>query len=93
MGRYETEAYLCDTHAPDVKGGTGRAYDYDALKPHVGAYRLIVAGGLTAKTVEGVVRRLRPWGVDVSSAIESRPGRKDAAKMRAFVDAVRRADG
>jgi len=91
LGRYEAEAYLCDTHSPDRKGGTGEPYDYDALLPHVAAYRIMVAGGLTPETVGGVVARLRPWGVDVSSGVEIAPGRKDIAKMRAFVEAVRRA--
>lgn len=92
LGAYEAEAYLCDTHAPKEKGGTGRAYDYDALLPHVAHHPIIIAGGLTPETVGGVVARLRPWGVDVSSSLESEPGRKDLARMRAFIEAVREAD-
>ena len=93
LGRYEAEAYLCDTHAPVEKGGTGRPYYYDALFPHIkGGHRIIIAGGLTVETVGGVVARLRPWGVDVSSALESAPGRKDHERMRAFIAAVRGED-
>lgn len=92
LGRYDAEAYLCDTHAPDVKGGTGRTYDYEILRPHIAVYPLIVAGGLTPESVGSVVEVLEPWGVDVSSALETAPGRKDHARMMAFIDAVRRGD-
>ena len=91
LGRYDADAYLCDAHAPVEKGGTGRSYDYDVLLPHVRRHPLIIAGGLTPETVGRVVARLRPWGVDVSSALESEPGRKDHARMAAFVRAVRNA--
>jgi phosphoribosylanthranilate isomerase len=89
LGRYSVEAYLCDAHAPKEKGGTGRPYDYDLLKPYIASYRIIVAGGLTPQTVEKVISSLRPWGVDVSSALEAAPGRKDHVLMRTFVQAVR----
>jgi phosphoribosylanthranilate isomerase len=92
LGRFDVDAYLCDTHAPEQKGGTGKAYDYEQLRPWVGRYRIIVAGGLTPETVGPVVASLRPWGVDVSSALEASPGRKDSDRVRAFVEAVRRAD-
>jgi phosphoribosylanthranilate isomerase len=92
LGRYDAEAYLCDAHAPEKKGGTGCRYDYEVLRPCIGRYRIVIAGGLTPETVGGVVASLRPWGVDVSSAVESAPGRKDHARLRAFVEAVRRAD-
>jgi len=91
LGRYDVDAYLCDAHAPLEKGGTGRSYDYEILRPHIPRYPLIVAGGLTPETVGRVVSSLRPWGVDVSSAIESEPGRKDHARMAAFIQAVRNA--
>lgn len=90
LGRYSVDAYLCDTYAPTEKGGTGRSYDYSRLKPYIPKYPLIIAGGLTPESVEGVVRDLRPWGVDVSSALEAAPGRKDHARMAAFFEAVRR---
>ena len=93
FGRYDVDAYLCDAHAPLEKGGTGRTYDYDRLRPYAAEFPLMVAGGLTPETVGQVVASLRPWGVDVSSALEAKPGVKDHARMRAFVEAVRNETG
>ncbi len=92
LGSHGAEAYLCDTHAPEQKGGTGKSYDYSRLKPFIDDYSIIVAGGLRPGTVGDVVSDLRPWGVDVSSAVESEPGRKDLDAVRTFVEAVRKAD-
>lgn len=89
---HPADVWLCDTHAPEKKGGTGRSYDYSRLLPYVQNQPLIVAGGLTPDSVGDVVRRLRPWGVDVSSAVETSPGRKDLDAVRVFIESVRRAD-
>lgn len=86
----QASALLLDSHAPGAMGGSGRAFDWASAGAV--AKPLILAGGLNPQNVGRGIRELRPYAVDVSSGIESRPGVKDAAKMRAFVEAVRRAD-
>jgi phosphoribosylanthranilate isomerase len=79
-----------------MPGGTGRSFDWEKAVPIAegmrrGSVKLVVAGGLTAENVGEAIRILQPWGVDVSSGVEARPGKKDAEKVRAFVRAVRAA--
>ncbi len=82
---YPAWAYLLDSFHPQSAGGTGQAWAWEVLEGAVPAVRLIVAGGLTSENVAEAVRRLKPWGVDVSSGVESRPGKKDPAKVRDFI--------
>lgn len=85
--------YLLDTHDPTRPGGTGRTADWDWARAAVNAgLRLLVAGGLTPENVHDLIWDVRPFGVDASSGLERAPGRKDPAKMRAFVACVREAD-
>lgn len=69
-------------------GGTGRAADWEAAALLARWHRLVLAGGLTADNVAEAVRRVRPWAVDVSSGVESRPGIKDHDRLRAFARAL-----
>jgi phosphoribosylanthranilate isomerase len=84
---------LLDSWSSDQRGGTGRTWDWDAARALLAARRVIVAGGLHPGNVGGVVRTLRPHGVDVSSGVESAVRVKDVDRVRAFVQAVREADG
>jgi phosphoribosylanthranilate isomerase len=82
--------YLLDTHADGLPGGTGVAFDWDALQP-VGS-RCFVAGGLRPDNVTSALATLAPLGVDVSSGLEFPQGGKDPALIRAFLEAVRSHD-
>ena len=75
----------------DGYGGGGKVFDW-SLIPKELAPRLVLSGGLNAQNATEAVRAVRPWAVDVSSGVEHDKGIKDAAKMRAFIEAVRQAD-
>ncbi|RYD14631.1 MAG: phosphoribosylanthranilate isomerase [Lysobacteraceae bacterium] len=81
--------FLLDGHAPGDAGGSGQSFDW-ARAPRL-ARPVILAGGLDAGNVAQAIAVVRPYAVDVSSGIETSPGIKDAAEMRAFVEAVRAA--
>ena len=83
-------AWLFDSHVPEY-GGVGEGFDLSLL-PVVKEKPVILSGGLSPANVAGAIRRVRPWGVDVSSGVESAKGVKDAAKIAAFVAEVRNAD-
>ncbi len=83
---------LLDARAAGRPGGTGQTFDWTlarAVRERISF--LVLAGGLDAQNVAKAVEVVRPDGVDVSSAVESAPGRKDSAKVRSFVEAARRA--
>jgi phosphoribosylanthranilate isomerase len=91
---YEGLDLLVDTWDPDLPGGTGKGHADDALAVLAALMRdrrVLLAGGLHPGNVGDMVERLGPWGVDVSSGVESAPGRKDPALVRAFIRAARRA--
>jgi phosphoribosylanthranilate isomerase len=83
--------YLLDTFVEDKYGGTGQAFAWKIARRAAAEYPAIIAGGLQPENVGEVVSSLRPWGVDVSSGVESQ-GVKDTAKIKAFIQAVRTAD-
>lgn len=92
LARYPTSAWLLDSHVPGQRGGTGVTFNWALAAEAVRRGRpVILAGGLTPDTVAAAVRAVLPYAVDVSSGVETAPGRKDAAKIRAFVTAAKRA--
>ena len=80
-------ALLLDAYQPGVPGGTGQAFDW-ALIPSELGHEIVLAGGLTPDNVGEAVRRVRPYAVDVSGGVERVKGRKDAAKIEAFMRGV-----
>jgi phosphoribosylanthranilate isomerase len=81
-------AVLLDTHRPGQRGGTGEIFDWSLAAPAAAVMHVILSGGLTPENVGDGVAAVRPYGVDVSSGVET-AGRKDPAKIRAFVAAAR----
>jgi len=80
-------ALLIDSYQEDKFGGTGLNFDYSMIPPQL-ARQLIIAGGLNPHNVAPLVQTLDPYGVDVSSGVESALGKKDMKKINAFIDAV-----
>jgi phosphoribosylanthranilate isomerase len=89
-------AIFLDAGTNSQPGGTGKTFDWHRAAPLARVlqqdFRVVVAGGLTPTNVSEAMVILKPWGVDVSTGVEARPGKKDAEKVRAFIAAVRHAD-
>lgn len=83
--------FLFDSHAPGGNGGSGVTFDWSQLPKQLNK-PVMLAGGLTPDNVFDAILATLPWGVDVSSGIESAPGIKDGDRMRHFVEQVRQAD-
>ena len=82
---------LLDSKVEGKYGGTGETFAWDLAREVAKKFTVIVAGGLDPKNVASLIRRVAPWGVDVSSGVET-GGVKDIAKMKAFIEAVRKAN-
>src|SRR5690606_10663517 len=85
----DAAGYLLDSHAAGQQGGSGRTFDWSRIPANL-ARPILLAGGLHAGNVAAAIRQYRPYGVDVSSGVEAGKGIKDAAKMAAFINEVRR---
>jgi len=97
MWRHDiVSAFLVDSGTSSKPGGTGQTFDWRARQKSIDIIanlgHVVIAGGLTPTNVAEAIGILKPWGVDVSSGVEARPGKKDPEKVRAFVAAVREAD-
>jgi len=90
------QAFVVDSGSSSKHGGTGEVFDWAAAIPVVEDIKriacIVAAGGLTSSNVGEAIRILKPWGVDVVSGVEARPGKKDPNKVHTFIGAVREMD-
>jgi len=85
-------AFLLDAFDPELIGGTGKTIDWAVAREAKKFGPVILAGGLTPENVGEAIWQVKPFAVDVASGVESAPGKKDPAKLRAFFAAVEKAD-
>ena len=89
---FHTDAFLLDAYYKGGLGGTGEKFNWDlAVAAQKFGKPIFLAGGLTPENVADAVKQVRPFAVDVSSGVEAAPGKKDAAKVRAFIQAAKAA--
>jgi len=82
---------LLDSQVEGKYGGTGESFNWNLAQQVARRFTIIIAGGLDPKNVAKLIRRVTPWGVDVSSGVETK-GVKDPAKIKAFIEGVKKAD-
>jgi phosphoribosylanthranilate isomerase len=88
--KYDADAIMLDTFHGEMRGGTGRVFDWTiARAARELVPRLLLAGGLSAANVAQAIAQVDPYAVDACSSLESSPGKKDAERMTAFVQVVR----
>jgi phosphoribosylanthranilate isomerase len=88
-GRTGVRGFVVDAFSDTAFGGTGHTTDWSLAGEVAKAAPILLAGGLTPENVQEAIRRVQPYGVDVSSGVEESPGRKDPDKIRAFIRSVR----
>jgi phosphoribosylanthranilate isomerase len=82
-------AFLLDTYTPDLFGGSGQIFNWDIAVEAKQFGRIILAGGLTPDNIAEAVRWVRPYGIDVSSGVESEKGKKNYQKLKVFIERAR----
>ena len=86
--RYGADIVMVDSDNP----GSGQVFDWSLAEGAPRGVRLLMAGGLNPENVSTAIAKVRPWGVDVATGVEMSPGRKDPARLRAFINAVRQTE-
>jgi phosphoribosylanthranilate isomerase len=86
---FNISALLLDAWVADAYGGTGHSFNWELAAAIARQRRVILAGGLTPENVADAIRAVQPYAVDVSSGVEATPGKKDPAKVAAFIRAAR----
>jgi phosphoribosylanthranilate isomerase len=90
LARLKAQAFLLDAFDAALPGGTGTTFDWSLARAAKRYGTIILAGGLTPENVGEAIRAVRPFAVDVASGVESAPGRKDPARLRAFFAAAKK---
>ena len=85
LSDFPVSGFLLDTFSEDQRGGTGKVFDWHLVHPAKKYGAVILAGGLTPNNVRQAIHRVKPYGVDVCSGVESQPGIKDHKKVKAFI--------
>ena len=89
MADYPVRAFLVDAHDPVRFGGTGKTCDWNVAHKAAARHPLVLAGGLGTKNILAALEAVRPLAVDLSSGVESAPGKKDHEKIRSVISAVK----
>ncbi|KKK77542.1 hypothetical protein LCGC14_2852540, partial [marine sediment metagenome] len=89
INRYKSDAVLLDGYAENKMGGSGASFDWKIVKKLKTSRPVIIAGGLTHLNVSRAIKIAKPYGVDVSSGVEIKPGKKDRKLIKKFIDAVK----
>jgi len=92
LAAFQANAFLLDALHPRLSGGTGKPFDWELARDARRYGDIILAGGLNPGNVGRAIQEVRPYAVDVASGVESAPGQKDPALLRAFFAAVQEAD-
>ena len=87
--RYEADLFLLDAWSAEARGGTGARFDWELAKSLRGRDNILVSGGLGPENVREAIECFEPYGVDASSSLEERPGKKNGERVRRFVGAAR----
>jgi len=88
-GRARVRGFVLDAFSEAAYGGTGKTADWTLAKEAAQSFSFLLAGGLTPDNVQEAIQKVQPYGVDVSSGVEARPGKKDPAKIQAFIQAAK----
>lgn len=89
FGRAQVRGILVDGFSEQAHGGTGSLADWELAAEAAKVGPVLLAGGLTTENINEAIRKVRPYGVDVSSGVESSPGKKNAAKVQAFISSAK----
>ena len=88
-GRARVRGFVLDAFSESAYGGTGKTADWTLAAEAAKSFSFLLAGGLTPENVQEAIQHVHPYGVDVSSGVEASPGKKDPAKVQAFIQAVK----